>query len=74
MDSMGRTFDVVVEQDEDGMFVASVPAMPGCLTQGSSLDEARANIREAMQLWIEAGHVPREGIRVVGVEHVSVES
>ena len=60
---------VVIEQDEDGFFVAEVPAMPGCLSQGRSREEAIANIREAIASWLEvmeqkAGAVRGEPIEV----------
>ncbi len=44
---------VIVEQDEFGYFVAEVPALPGCLTQGKTHDEAIANIKEAIEGWLE---------------------
>lgn len=47
-------FRVFVEQDEDGVFVAEVPAWPGCITQGSTRKEALANVQEAMELYIES--------------------
>ncbi len=42
-----RHFPVIVEQDEDGFFVATNPALPGCYSQGNSMEEALANVREA---------------------------
>ncbi len=51
---MKREFNVVIEQDEDGYFVASVPALRGCHTQAKSLDILMARIREAIELCIEA--------------------
>ena len=47
-------YRVLIEQDEDGMFVASAPALPGCVSQGSSRDEALANIREAIEGYLES--------------------
>ena len=44
---------VVVEQDEAGYFLAEVPALPGCLSQGKSRDEALANVKEAIEGWFE---------------------
>lgn len=44
---------VVVEQDESGYYVAEVPALPGCLSQGKTHDEAIANIKEAIKGWLE---------------------
>jgi predicted RNase H-like HicB family nuclease len=45
---------VVIEQDEDGSFVASCPALKGCWSQGETEEEAMANIREAIAGWLEA--------------------
>jgi predicted RNase H-like HicB family nuclease len=47
-------YRVLIEQDEDGVFVAHVPALPGCLSQGSSRDEALANIRDAIAGYLES--------------------
>jgi predicted RNase H-like HicB family nuclease len=44
---------VVVEQDEAGYFVAEVPALPGCLSQGKTHDEAIANVKDAIKGWFE---------------------
>lgn len=46
-------FRVIIEQDEDSIFVASVPAIPGCHTQGSTYEEAVKNIQEAIELCLE---------------------
>jgi predicted RNase H-like HicB family nuclease len=50
---MTRQFDVVVEQDSEGFFVASVPAIPGCPTQAKSLDELSVRIQEAIELCLD---------------------
>lgn len=44
---------VVIDQDEAGYYVAEVPALPGCLSQGKTKDEALANIKEAIEGWLE---------------------
>jgi len=44
---------VTVQQDEEGWFVAECPAIPGCVSQGMTVEEALANIREAMGLCLE---------------------
>ncbi len=49
-------YRVLLEQDEDGVFVALAPALPGCVSQGSSRDEALANIREAITGYLESLH------------------
>jgi predicted RNase H-like HicB family nuclease len=48
---MGYT--VILEQEQDGGYVAFVPTLPGCITQGDTRDEVIRNIREAMELYIE---------------------
>ena len=44
---------IVIDQDESGYFVAEVPALPGCLSQGKTREEALANIQEAIEGWLE---------------------
>lgn len=44
---------VTIEKDEAGYYVAEVPALPGCLSQGKTYDEALANIKEAIAGWFE---------------------
>jgi len=47
-------YRVLIEQDEDGIFVAEVPSLPGCVTQGRTRDEALSNAREAMAAYLES--------------------
>ncbi len=47
-------YRVTIEPDEDGIFVAEVPALPGCITQGATRQEALANAKEAIELYIES--------------------
>ena len=51
--AMARTFNVVIEQDTEGMYVASVPDLPGCHTQAKSLDTLMKRIREVIALCLE---------------------
>ena len=44
---------VTIERDEAGYFIAEVPALPGCLSQGRTYEEAIANIKEAVEGWLE---------------------
>jgi len=55
---MNRQFDVVIEQDSEGYFVASVPTLPGCHTQAKSLDLLMERIREAIELCLDVQDVP----------------
>jgi predicted RNase H-like HicB family nuclease len=47
-------YRVLIEQDEDGVFVAEVPSLPGCISQGDTRAEALANIREAIGVYLES--------------------
>ena len=47
-------FRVLIEQDEDGVFVVEVPSLPGCVTQGNTHREALDNAREAITLYLES--------------------
>jgi len=46
-------FKIVVEKDETGYYVAEVPALPGCVTQGRTIKEVKKNIKEAIEGWLE---------------------
>lgn len=69
---MERQFDVVIERDEEGLYVASVPQLPGCHTQARSLDELNARIREAIELCLEVEGGPAKSLEFVGVQRVTV--
>ena len=47
-------YRVIIEQDEDGIYVAEVPALPGCISQGKTRDEAVKNIKEAITVYLES--------------------
>lgn len=67
---MAREFNVVIEKDEDGFFVASVPTLRGCHTQAKSLDVLMKRIREAIELCLEVEEpVINE---FIGVQRVAV--
>lgn len=65
-------FDVVIEQDETGAFIADVPVLPGCHTFGATKEEALANIKEAIALYLEVQGAPASTF--VAVEKVRVEA
>lgn len=50
----GTKYTVVFEREADGGFVVSVLALPGCVSQGATREEALANIREAIEVYMEA--------------------
>jgi predicted RNase H-like HicB family nuclease len=70
---MSRQFDVIVERDSAGWFVASVPALPGCHTQARSLDKLMDRVREAIELCLEQqGQI--EDLDFVGVQRITVDA
>jgi predicted RNase H-like HicB family nuclease len=67
---MKREFNVVIEQDEDGYFVASVPALRGCHTQAKSLDVLMKRVKEAIALCVEVEEPVVN--QFIGVQRVAV--
>jgi predicted RNase H-like HicB family nuclease len=72
--AQGCEFSVVIERDEDGFYVASVPELRGCHTQAKSLDTLMKRVREAIELCLDLGR-PETGVRqFVGVQRIRVEA
>ena len=70
---MSREFTVVIERDEDGYLVGSVPSLHGCHTQARSMDELLERVKEAIQLCLDvAGEEKEEGLELVGIQRVAV--
>lgn len=69
---MPRQFDIVIERDAEGYYVASVPQLPGCHTQARSLDEVSVRIREAIELCLEVQGAPDQDLEFVGIQRVTV--
>jgi predicted RNase H-like HicB family nuclease len=69
---MSRQFDVIVEKDSAGYFVATVPVLPGCHSQAKSLDELMERIREAIELCLEVQGEPSEPLDFIGVQRISI--
>jgi predicted RNase H-like HicB family nuclease len=69
---MARQFSVIIERDADGHYLATVPALRGCHTQASSLDELIVRAREAIELCLEEGAADVEPLDFVGIHKISV--
>ena len=69
---MTKEFNVVIEKDEDGYFVASVPALRGCHTQAKSLDVLMKRVKEAIELCLEVEEPASN--EFVGIQRVAVSS
>jgi predicted RNase H-like HicB family nuclease len=67
-----KDFNVVIERDGEGYYVASVPALPGCHTQARSLDALMERIQEAIELCLEVEAEDIEPLEFVGVQRVSL--
>jgi len=64
-------FTIVIEQDEDGIYIAEVPELEGCYTQGKTLQEVVERVKEAIEVCLEEGAdiVPR---KFIGIQRVQV--
>jgi predicted RNase H-like HicB family nuclease len=69
---MAREFSVIIERDAEGYHVASVPALRGCHTQATSLDELMARVREAVELCLEVQDEGVEPLDFFSVQKITV--
>jgi predicted RNase H-like HicB family nuclease len=69
---MPRQFDVVIERDDEGYYVASVPQLPGCHTQARSLDEVTQRIREAIEVCLEVEGEPEQSLEFIGIQRITI--
>ncbi len=68
-------YTVILEREPDGGYVASVPALPGCVSQGDNRAETLRNIREAVELYVEDCRAAGDPVPVEsGKEFVEVEA
>ena len=74
-DEMIKKYEVVIEPGEDGWLVVTVPALPGCITQGKNLEEALKNAKEAIAAYLESlkkNNQPVPEPEVVSIKEVAV--
>ena len=70
---MSNKYTIVIEKDEDDNYVGSVPGLPGCHTQGESIDQLLERMQEAIALWLEVeGQDAPRPLELVGVQRISV--
>lgn len=65
-------YTVLIEQDEEGWFVSEVVELPGCHTQGKTLDELVSRTKEAIQAYLEKGSDFHPEMRFVGIQQIEV--
>lgn len=71
---MPKIYNVLIEQDEDGMYIGKVPELKGCATQGETIDELIKNVKEAIELYLEMKG-PKDNshkIKFIGLQQVEV--
>jgi len=65
-------FTVLIERDEEGYYVATVPALRGCHTQAKNLDTLMRRVREAVELCLEDNHGKAAPLELVGIQQISI--
>ena len=66
-------FNVFIEQDEEGIYVAKVQEIEGCYTQGNTLEEVMERIKEAIEVCLEADKEEVNPMRFIGIQRVQVK-
>jgi len=66
-------FNVIIEQDEEGTYVASVPDISGCYTQGKTISQVLERIKEAIELCLETDYEEVEPMKFIGFQRVQVK-
>ncbi|NJN75204.1 MAG: type II toxin-antitoxin system HicB family antitoxin [Synechococcaceae cyanobacterium RL_1_2] len=69
---MTQYFNVIIEKDEDGYLVASVPSLRGCYTQAKTLDQLMERIEEAIELCLEEEQ-EEQTLEFVGVQRIAIK-
>ena len=67
-----KDFTVIIEQDEDGIYVAKVPDIPGCYTQGRTIAKAIERVKEAIQVCLEADKEEIPKMKFIGLQQIEV--
>ena len=66
-------FTALIEQDEDGLYIATVPDIQGCYTQGKTIQEVLERIKEAIELCLEADKEEVKPLKFIGIQKVQVK-
>ncbi len=68
----GRKFTVVIERDEEGYYVATVPTLRGCHTQAKTLDTLMKRVREAIEVCLGGDDDQKRSLELVGIQQISL--
>jgi predicted RNase H-like HicB family nuclease len=69
---MEKEFTVLIEKDEEGWYVATVPDIQGCYTQGKTIPQVLERIREAIEACMEADNEEMKPLKFIGIQRVAV--
>lgn len=72
MEGKALNFTVLIEQDEDGTYIAKVPDIQGCHTQGKTVEQAMERVKEAIQVCLEAEDEEMTPLKFVGVRQIEI--
>lgn len=67
-------FTIIIEQDEDGIYVAKAPDLESCATQGKTVEQAMERIKEAIQVCIEAEKETLSQLKFIGIQQIEVSA
>ena len=70
MEKESMEFNVLIEQDEDGIYIAKVPEIQGCYTQGKSIGEVLERIKEAIEVCLEGDQENINPLKFIGIQKV----
>ena len=74
MEGKNLNYTVLIEQDEDGIYIAKVPDIPGCYTQGKNVEQAMERVKEAIQVCLEAEELEDIlPLKFIGIQQVEVK-
>ncbi len=74
MEKKVYNFTVLIEQDEEGWFIATVPDIPGCYTQGKTIPEVLDRVKEAIEVCLEGDKETVEPLKFVGIQQIQIEA
>lgn len=66
-------FTILIEQDEDGIYIAKVPEIGGCYTQGKSIEEVLRRIKEAIEVCLEGDREEVNPLKFIGIQKIQME-
>ena len=70
---MNSEYMILIEKDEDGYYVGSVPVLPGCHTQAKTMDQLLERMKEAIEVWLEdEGDGPDRRLELVGIQRLAL--